>query len=129
MAEIHCAKCRRFMETKDIKQRTTKNNRQMFQGICVVCETKKSKFISQRGKGFLNNAINSLPFQMRLPGHSFTGPGTKLDKRLNPDLTQKAWTKPINRVDKAAYHHDICYVKAKDTETKNEKYDRDAGRT
>jgi len=77
-------------ETKDIKQRMIKNNRQMFQGICVVCETKKSKFIkSQEAKGFLNNAINSLPFQMHLPGHSFPGPGTKLDKRLNPDLTPK----------------------------------------
>jgi len=89
---MYCAKCRRFMETKDMKQRTTKNNRQMLQGICVVCETKNSKFIkSQEAKGFLNNAINSLPFQMQLPGHSLTGPSTKLDKRLNPDLTPKAW--------------------------------------
>ena len=119
MAELHCAKCRRFTETTDIKQRTTKNNRQMFQGICVVCETKNSKSIkSQEAKGFLNNVINNLPFQMHLPGHSFTGPGTKLDKRLNPDLTPKAWTKPINRVVKAAYHHDICYVKAKDLKRK-----------
>jgi len=127
---MYCTKCRRFTETKDIKKRTTKNNCQMFQGICVVCETEKSKFMKSQGaKGFLNNAINSLPFQMHLPGHSFTGPDTKLDKRLNPDLTTKAWTKPINRVDKAAYHHDICYVKAKDTETQNEKCDKDAGKT
>ena len=26
---------------------------------------------------------------MHLPGHNFTGPGTKLNKRLNPDLTPK----------------------------------------
>ena len=56
---------------------------------------------------------------MHLPGHNFTGPGTKLNKRLNPDLTPKKWSKPINRVDKAAYHHDLCYLKNNDTATRN----------
>ena len=56
---------------------------------------------------------------MHLPGHNFTGPGAKLNKRLNPDLTPKKWSKHINRVDKAAYHHDICYLKNNDTATKN----------
>ena len=50
---------------------------------------------------------------MHLPGHNFIGPGTKLNKRLNPDLTPKAWPKTVNRVDQAANHHDICYVKTK----------------
>jgi len=67
----------------------------MLQGICVVCGTKKTKFIKASGSSFLNNAINSLPFEMHLPGHNFTGPGTKLDKRLNPDMTPKTWSKPI----------------------------------
>jgi len=93
----------------------------LFQGICVVCGTKKSKF---SGKGFLNKAINSLPFEMHLPGHNFTGPGTKLNKRLNADLTPKAWSKPINRVDQAAYHCDICYVKNKDIKSRNEVCDK-----
>ena len=44
---------------------------------------------------------------MHHPGHDFTGPGTKLKKWLNPDLTPKKWSKPVNRVDKAAYHHNI----------------------
>ena len=56
---------------------------------------------------------------MHLPGHNFTGPGTKLNKRLNPDLTPKKWSKPINRVDKAAYNHDLCYLKNNDTATRN----------
>jgi len=59
-----------------------------------------------------------------MPGHNFTGPGTKLNKRLNEDMTPKAWSKPINRVDKVAYHHDICYVKNKDTKTRNEVCDK-----
>ena len=56
---------------------------------------------------------------MHLPRYNFTGPGTKLNKRLNPDLTLKKWSKPINRVDKAAYHHDLCYLKNNDTTTRN----------
>ena len=56
---------------------------------------------------------------MHLPGHNFTGPGTKLNKRLNPDLTPKKWSKPINRVDKGAYNHDVCYLKNNDTATRN----------
>ena len=71
----------------------------------------------------MNDTINSLPIEIHLPGHNFTGPGTKLNKRLNPDLTPKEWSKPINRVDKASYHHDICYVKNKSTKTRNEKCD------
>ena len=50
MNQIYCVKCRRFTETKDIKQKTTKNNCLMLQGICVVCGKKKSKFISASEK-------------------------------------------------------------------------------
>jgi len=42
----------------------------MLQGICVDCRTKKSKFISASGKGFINDTINSLPFEMHMPGHN-----------------------------------------------------------
>ena len=114
MNKIYCVECRKFMETRDVKQKTTKNNRQMLQGICVVCGTKKSIFISANGKGFINGTIISFPFEMHMAGHNFTGPGTKLNKRLNEDMTRKAWSKPTNRVDKAADHHDISYVKNKD---------------
>ena len=41
---------------------------------------------------------------MHLPGHNFTGPGTKLYKRMNSGGTPKEWSIPINRVDNAAYH-------------------------
>ena len=76
------------------------------------------------GSNILNGFINKLPFEAHLPGHNFTGPGTKLEKRLNPDLTSKEWSKPINRVDEAAYKHDICYLKYKDTATRNEVCDK-----
>ena len=56
---------------------------------------------------------------MRLSGHNFTGSGSKLYKRLNPDGMQKKWSISINRVDNAAYHHDLCYSKHGDTKTSN----------
>ena len=80
----------------------------------------KTQFIkSPKSSSLLNKVINNLPVEMHLPRHNFTGPGTKLNKRLNPDFTPKKWSKPINRVDKAAYHHDICYLKNNDTATRN----------
>jgi len=47
---------------------------------------------------------------MHLPGHNFTSPGTKLDKRLNKDGTPKRWLKPVNWVDDATYNHDLAYT-------------------
>ncbi|GIY77727.1 DUF5679 domain-containing protein [Caerostris darwini] len=64
---------------------------------------------------------------MHLPGHNFTGPGTQLlwgKTRLNSDLTYKDFSKPINRVDKSAYNHDVCYSKNKDTKVRNEVCDQ-----
>ena len=82
----------------------------------------------KRGKGVINKAINNLPFEMHLPGHQFTGPGTQLlhgKTRLNPDLSYKEWSKPINRVDESAYKHDVCYLKNKDTKTRNDVCDKE----
>ena len=56
---------------------------------------------------------------MHLPGHNFTGPATKHYKRLNSDGTTNQWNIPINRVDNAAYHHDLCYSKHDGTKTRN----------
>ena len=61
---------------------------------------------------------------MHLPGHNFTGPGRKLCKRLNRDGTPKEWSIPINRVDNAAYHHDLCYSKHDYAKTRNEVCDK-----
>ena len=61
---------------------------------------------------------------MHLPGHNFIGPRTKLYKRLNSDGTPKEWSIPINRVNNADYHHDLCYSKHDDTKTKNEVCDK-----
>ena len=122
---MYCVKCKKKTETTSEKLVTTSNNRTMKRGNCSVCGTTKTQFVkSSKGGSILNKMINSLPVEMHLLGHNFTGPGTKLNKRLNADLTPKEWSKPINRIDKAAYHHDICYLKNMDTETRNRVCDK-----
>lgn len=64
-------------------------------------------------------AWSKYPGEKHLPGHNFTGPGTNLEKRLNPDDTPKADSIPINRVDAAAYRHDLAYRKFKDIENRH----------
>lgn len=122
---MYCLKCKRFTRTTDVERVITKNNRHMRRGKCHVCGSAKTQFIKVKvGEGRVNDLINNLPFEAHLPGHSFTGPGTKLNRRLNEDLTPKDWSKPINRVDDAAYRHDICYAQNKDTKTRNEVCDK-----
>ena len=58
------------------------------------------------------------------PRHNFTGQVTILYIRLNSDGTPKEWSKPINSVDNAACHHDLCYSKHDDTKTGNEFCDK-----
>ena len=114
---MYCVRCKKQTKTNNEFVTLTTNNRNIKRGTCAVCGTAKTQFV--KGGSILNKMINSLPVEMHLPGHNFTGPGTKLNKRLNEDLTPKKWSKPINRIDKAAYHHDICYLKNNDTATRN----------
>ena len=119
---MYCVKCKKKTETTNEQNATTSNNRSMKRGKCAICGTTKTQFI--KGGSILNKMINNLPVEMHLLGHNFTGPGTKLNKRLNADLTPKEWSKPINRIDNAAYHHDICYLKNNDTATRNNVCDK-----
>ena len=61
---------------------------------------------------------------MHLSGHNFAVPGTNPYKRLKSDETPMEWGTPINRVDNAAYHHDLWYSKHDDTKTRNQFCDR-----
>ena len=93
---------------------------------CFTYRQTKTQFVKKGAAcgNFLNTLVNKLPFEMHLPGHNFTGPGTKLYKRLNPDGTLNEWSIPINRVDNASYHHDLFYSKHDDTKTRNEVCDK-----
>ena len=123
---MYCLKCRSVTETENITTATSKTGRLMRRGQYITCGKTKTKFVKGGAAdgSFLNTLVNNLPFEMDLPGHNFTGPGTKLYKRLNSDGTPKEWSMPINRVDIAAYHHDLCYTKHDDTKIRNQVCDK-----
>ena len=72
---MYCLKCRRVPETENITTATSRNGRLMRRGQCITCEKTKTQFIKKdvTGGSFLNTLVNKLPFEMHLPGHSFTG--------------------------------------------------------
>ena len=109
--KTYCLKCRRVTEAENITTAMSENGRLMRRGQFIICGKTKTQFVKKGAAGgsFLNTLVNKLPFEIHLPGHNLTGPGTKLYKRLNPDGTPKEWSIPINRVVNAAYHHDLCY--------------------
>ena len=45
--------------------------------------------------------------ELHLPGHSFSGPGTNLDKRLDSNDQPLSHSEPINHIDEASYKHDL----------------------
>ena len=118
---MYCLKCRRVIETENIITATSKNGRLMRRGQCITCGKSKIQFIKRdvTGGSFLNTLVNKLRFEMHFPGHNFTGPGTKLYKRLNSDEA-KGVIIPINRVGNVAYHQDLFYSKHDDTKTRIE---------
>ena len=115
---LYCAHCKKKSNVRpDI---ISVGGRRRATGKCKTCGRPLSKFIT--GGSLINKAMNIVekagvfpelhlwkgtPFE-----HNFTGPGTNLKKRLNTDGTPKAWSKPVNRVDLASYHHDLEYEKS-----------------
>ena len=92
-----------------------------------VCGSKKSKFISkQKRGGDIQKSSGSkfpttgIPGAFHLPGYSFCGPGTNLDKRLDEANNPKPWSKPKNRVDEVCTRHDIDYGNSTTLEEKHE---------
>ena len=66
----------------------------------------------------INYLLNSIYLVIILQVQKLNYCGGKT--RLNPDLSYKDSSKPINRIDESAYRHDICYLQNEDTKTRNE---------
>ena len=66
-----------------------------------------------KGSNIINNIIDKLPFELHIPFHSYCGPGTKLQKRLNRG------DPGINALDEACKHHDIAYAESNDLKKRN----------
>src|SRR5438093_7555916 len=117
----YCLKCKAITDSKDISSAISKNERLYKTDTCVKCNSKKSQFMKSVSGGdiqkFLSNVPFSTtgnPFEKHLPGHSFTGPSTRLDLRLDENNNPKDWSMPVNRIDQAAYVHDLSYRTAGD---------------
>ena len=102
----------------------------MLKGTCSVCGTTKNQFVSLKKGGDLTNTINrftsklklpwtKFPGEMHIPGMNFAGPVTNLDKRLTSTDAYQEWSKPVDRVDNATYHHDLAYKYFDDKQTRN----------
>ena len=143
---MYCVKCKRNTDTIDLHHAVSKNNRNMLKGTCSVCGTTKNQFVAG-APGFkesvslkkaekvatggdLTNTINrftskiklplgKFPGEMHVPGMNFAGPGTNLDKRLTSTDAYQEWSKPVDRVDNAAYHHDLAYKYFNDKQARN----------
>lgn len=127
---LYCVKCKSKTETVDEQRVVSKNNRPMLRGKCAVCGTTKTQFVKGTGGGDLVSSLASItnniklpwakyPGEMHLPGMNFAGPGTRLDLRLNPNGTPKDSSRPVDRVDEAAYRHDMAYSAFPDTKMRN----------
>ena len=86
---MYCLECRRVTETENIATATSRNGRLMRRGQCITCEKTKTQLVKKEvaDGSFLKTLVKKLPFEMHLPRHNFTGPGTNLYKRLNQDGT------------------------------------------
>jgi len=127
---MYCVKCKRKTEAVDIQSVVSKNNRSMLRGRCAVCGCTKTQFVAKSTGGDLVSSLNSItskiklpwakfPGEMHIPGMNFAGPGTNLNERLTSTGAYKEWSKPVDRVDNAAYHHDLAYQHFTDTATRN----------
>ena len=136
---MYCVKCKRNTDTLNLHHAVSKNNRNMLKGTCSVCGTTKNQFTAAKKGGTtegvttggdLTNSINKFtskiklpwakfPGEMHIPGMNFAGPGTNLDKRLTSTDAYQDWSKPVDRVDNAAYHHDLAYKYFNDKQTRN----------
>lgn len=132
---IYCLRCRKKTLSTNVqlheqnRPKGGEGKQYILKGMCTVCNSKQSQFVSgstnlqlrtghgerselrrTSGAGVVNNLLNSkiLP-ELHIPGHKFTGPGTKVkDRLLKGDV-------PVNELDKAAQFHDMAYSIFKDT--------------
>jgi hypothetical protein len=117
-------KCRKLTDTIDKTTIINKKNTSTLTGKCIVCGTKKFRFIKitdalrkKRHGGDIAASLESLPGtpwakypgEKHLPGYSYCGPGTRLDIRLDDNDQPNPGEFPVNAIDKACYIHDLAY--------------------
>ena len=130
---MYCLRCKRKTESNNVSEALTKNNRKMLKGVCVVCGSRKSQFISSvTGKGLFNNVLSKVGDTLgelhiptnqgeyvqdgsfnNLSKYSYCGPGTKYEQR------NREGYQGINELDRMCKLHDQFYNENSDTPSRN----------
>ena len=125
---MYCVKCKQKTDSKNGIEITSKNNRKMLKGICIICGSKKSQFAKKlSGKG-ISDVIGRIG-ELHLPAskgeevangsfnnlnkYSYCGPGTKYEQR------DREGYKGINELDRMCKLHDRFYNENTDTASRN----------
>ena len=135
---MHCQRCRTITDTLNSSEVNLSNDKRMIKGDCAVCGRAKCQIVKSPDAmtnmiisggdlvGMLNKVtknfklpLQTFPGEMHIPGMNYAGPGTRLDYRLNDDGTPKQFSKPVDRVDQAAYIHDLAYNEYSDIANRN----------
>jgi len=128
---LDCVRCKRKTESTNVRSIVSRNKRLRLQENCLVCKNTKSQFVRKHQKGGnFSSMLNSVTSKKKLPWTRFkgemhlscmhfAGPGTNLNKRLMPNGEYHNWSEPVDRVDEAAYHHDLAYQQFSDTPNRN----------
>ena len=128
---MYCVKCKGKTDTVNAIEVTSKNNRKMLKGTCILCGSKKSQFIKNisvsKGNG-ISDVIGKIG-ELHLPAskgenvdngsfnnlnkYSYCGPGTKYEQR------DREGYKGINELDRMCKLHDRFYNENTDTASRN----------
>ena len=112
---LYCVKCQQKTQTNDLQRVITKNDRHMIRGKCATWGVTKTQFVKKPTTGrdlasSFSAATSNIklpwikyPGEIHLSGMNFAGPGTNLNERLTSTRAYKDWSKPVNRVDNAAW--------------------------
>ena len=58
----YCLKCRKLTKDLNSKGFINKTKKYIVKSTCVICKSKKSKFVSkQQAEGFLSNIFSKIP--------------------------------------------------------------------
>jgi hypothetical protein len=74
---------------------------------------KKTMNKRYRGESLVNSLVNKLPFEIHISGYNYSGPRTKLSKRL------ARGDQGVNKLDEACKEHDIAYNNHEDLQERH----------
>ena len=62
MMNTYCLKCGKLTKDLNSKGFITKNKKYIVKSICIICKSKKSKFVSKKdASGFLSQLFSKIP--------------------------------------------------------------------